>query len=576
MNKNDITDFSIKRFFKDDLLDFTKYPVKEIAEHFSSFTKYIRRNTIADLTIISNNLVRQEYKDLIITCMVNNKPYSYKSKYMPIILSMPVVLEKLLISSVFDIIPNRDLNHIYELYADIGINDKKLIHNVFITYPSVLKDFRDTRKGFDRDVWHLDNHSITDDRVNKSNKIATFDFRNIELDVNREYIKAFIKNRIGNTEMSISYIRSEKNNITRFCNFTGKDFCETSREDILRYKLDIKDLSYDTQNTLIHVIQELFNYLSIKKIFNGEIPIYKSDYIRNYSKKKISAVSDTVIFDIFRHLHELDEQDRLMYLVEYCTGLRISDVCQLKLDCLHSYEGKTFIATHVQKMNNNTANPIPQVLYNLLINRKNKILSINKDAVYLFPNSTNDGPCPTQVYSRHMKAYCEKFNIRNTDGSPYVFRSHDYRHTIATTCSNICNMSDEMIQLGILRHKNINMTHKYIERDNKGKAKKYLDFNFNFTEPDASVLSPVADGFCVYPTKLGSCPNADICLNCEFFRTSIDFLDVHKMHLEKINEQIEYFTSRGFLNNLATAKKTKETLEKIIKGLEGLDESTST
>ena len=76
------------------------------------------------------------------------------------------------------------------------------------------------------------------------------------------------------------------------------------------------------------------------------------------------------------------------------------------------------------------------------------------------------------------------------------------------------------------------------------------------------------NGICSYPTILGVCPNADVCLNCEYFRTSKRYLDVHKQHLEKLETQIVTYKSNGWIHNLETALKQKEQLEKIISTLE--------
>lgn len=64
------------------------------------------------------------------------------------------------------------------------------------------------------------------------------------------------------------------------------------------------------------------------------------------------------------------------------------------------------------------------------------------------------------------------------------------------------------------------------------------------------------------------CPNLNACLNCEYFRTTVKFLNIHKEHLETLNRQIEYYSTNGYTQNIQFAMKEKEKLELIISQLE--------
>ena len=75
------------------------------------------------------------------------------------------------------------------------------------------------------------------------------------------------------------------------------------------------------------------------------------------------------------------------------------------------------------------------------------------------------------------------------------------------------------------------------------------------------------NGLCCYPTALGHCPNADICLNCTYFRTSKKFLPVHEQQLEKLKNDLIIYESNNFIHNIETTKQTIKSLERIIKSL---------
>lgn len=75
------------------------------------------------------------------------------------------------------------------------------------------------------------------------------------------------------------------------------------------------------------------------------------------------------------------------------------------------------------------------------------------------------------------------------------------------------------------------------------------------------------NGICSYPTVLGVCPNSDVCLSCEYFRTSKKYLPTHEKQLEELEKQILIYESNGWINNLDTAREQKRQLEEIIKAL---------
>ena len=85
-----------------------------------------------------------------------------------------------------------------------------------------------------------------------------------------------------------------------------------------------------------------------------------------------------------------------------------------------------WIQVYQYKMKNYKKVPIPLALYKLMkvYIRKNGILPEE----YVFQNSTG-GAYLYGTFRKQMMKYCEKYGIG--DGT-YQFKSHDYRHTLAT------------------------------------------------------------------------------------------------------------------------------------------------
>ena len=86
---------------------------------------------------------------------------------------------------------------------------------------------------------------------------------------------------------------------------------------------------------------------------------------------------------------------------------------------------------------------------------------------------------------------------------------------------------------------------------------------------DDQILS---NGICTSPLKIGACPHYEACLNCEFFLTNIDYLELHKQQLADIEKKIPLYESNGWNINLETARKQRDSLRKIIHSLEEIQQ----
>ena len=80
------------------------------------------------------------------------------------------------------------------------------------------------------------------------------------------------------------------------------------------------------------------------------------------------------------------------------------------------------------------------------------------------------------------------------------------------------------------------MTLTYVQRDDDFKKKQHDIYinkagatqSIDYLSSNYLTKRSLSNGFCGNPTMLSVCPMADSCLTCEYFRTSIQYLDVHK------------------------------------------------
>ncbi|GFI62554.1 tyrosine recombinase XerC [Clostridiales bacterium] len=341
-----------------------------------------------------------------------------------------------------------------------------------------VSEFRDKRKGLDRDIWKISELKIPEERINKSASLNSFNFYNIKNIHNRELVKIWFKYLIGSTEFAIAYLINSLSIITRFCNFLGEIRIEdTDRILILNYLDTLKDLKIYTYNRITNCISDFYKYLAIKETYKNETPILRTDFKQRESEHHFNSVSEYVILQIFRHLYELPFDLKLMYLINYSTGLRVSDLCQLETDCLLKSEKCYFIRFHIQKMQKDHAVPISAALGELIEKRVQELFKLEYKEKYLFPSKPNE-PFKARKYRNDMKKWCKKWSIKNEDGTPYNFLPHSYRHTIASDLTQEYNVDLEIIQLVILGHANPSMSLCYIDETDEYKKMlndKYVD-----------------------------------------------------------------------------------------------------
>lgn len=567
MNKAQIIDFNIKSFFRGCVWNFREYPDKEIAEHFSH-----KKNYILDLTDIDGTTLFYDIKDIFVCMFANDEPYTYKSKAFTSTLSIHKFMHQYGykdFSYITDVAKADD--EWLEFWQDNGKTYMYSLQHVISNCKFILTEYRDTRTGLDRNIWRFCDMKINDERLNKSIERNVINFWNIENEENRELLKLWFQHLIGGTELAYSTIYGRFTLMTSFVSFLkDKSLLDVSHADIESYRSHSR-LSAGRNNHLVSDLNKFYKYLKVKDRYSGKIPVNEQDIMVNVTKYIKTSVSDYTIREIFKHLHLLPEAYMLMYLINLFTGIRISDICQLKTDCLYDNEHGYFLTHDCQKMQDVGAIPISKELYDMI---KARITWANEnECEYLFPSKKNkELPYLSRTYRYNMQKIMEGWGIKNPDGTPYHFTTHSYRHTIATTLAKM-GMPSALIQIGVLHHTEINMSRHYIEDDADSQLQTINETGLNISGNSEIIIASddtvLPNGYCGMPLKI-QCDKLKTCLNCEYFRTSLKFLEVHEQHLKNLNEQITYFKANGYTQNLAFSEKEKAKLELIIAKLNEL------
>ena len=576
---NDLELQQIKEFFKQDVLNFRNFPIQEVADVYKRATVYHE----LDASVIKSDTKRKEFKDYLFLVFTEDIPYRYTSPNMKFVFDLPTYINNAPWNSVLESDDELDSKNCTDYFHSIDRHHDHVTDGLISRMKYALFEFYETRNGLDRDIWKVKDLGIADYRKNKSVTIVSLNFARIKNISNRKFIKVCYKYLIGVTETALSTMCNYLTFMYQFCEeFNNKSFLQISREEFLEKMDDLKKAwSVNKYNKVLECVISFYEYLAVEEIMKEQSPILAIDKIRTKRQHYFNSVSEYVILQIFNHLYELPNDYLLMYLINYSTGMRASDVCQLKVDCLIKSEKCYFIKYNVQKMVKGHGVPISTALGELIEKRIMDIIELDYDEKYLFFRKENS-PIQTDTFRKNMKKWCKKWGIKNEDGTDYNYVSHAYRHQIATDLVNNYGVSLSIVQLVVLGHANIQMSLSYIdtpEERQKMLNDTYIDksgMNSPITSKDE--ISPswttsniskqiLPNGLCCYPTALGHCPNADICLNCTYFRTSKKFLPVHEQQLEKLKNDLIIYESNNFIHNIETTKQTIKSLERIIKSL---------
>lgn len=281
-------------------------------------------------------------------------------------------------------------------------------------------------------VWYLERFHFEKARVNPTNPVKRISFLEVENKENRRLLQQYMKYCFGVTHLSIGVVRSEFTYIRNFMAWLDAEMPQDIRhvtEDIIgRYfksqeQSDRKEMSF---NKIVTGISHFFDYMKVRG-FIEKVPFCEQYYLKKVILKHHDrSVGDEVYAEILGKLRFFPEDLRLMFLHLWGIGLRASEVCSLTGNAYYIQGRDAWIQVYQIKMQNYKRVPIPWALYRLMTVYLEKY-QIGPEA-YIFQNKKGGAYCYSTFRARMLR-YCEENQIANGE---YLFKSHDYRHTVAT------------------------------------------------------------------------------------------------------------------------------------------------
>lgn len=314
---------------------------------------------------------------------------------------------------------------------------------------------------WDATAWFLERFNFTEGRVNLSNPHEAFYFDDIETEENLMLLKLYIKYLLGLSErLSITTIYSLYNSGKRFLAFLDEkgilltNLTKADLEEYINF-VQSKDIRVGTMNSHLTEISKFISYLELKGLISPigfHFECYRGFEVYTHNDISVSKEDQAKVFKV---LDKFPEELRLMYLNLWCIGLRINEVCTIKGNA-YLFDGTTaWFLIYQNKAKREKRVPIPTELYELMT----EYITRNGIAPdeYVFPAQNTNGPYRSGTFRKQMNLLFDKYGISDS----YHFRSHGYRHTLAT----------ELYKDGA----NIQCIREYLGHASEDMTKHYID-----------------------------------------------------------------------------------------------------
>ncbi len=471
-------------------------------------------------------------------------------------------------------------------------------------------------KMYDYDVWDLT--VLGCQRNFAHNDSTTANFAPIQQDWLKEACQRLIKLRsatlgLGTLGSKLKSIRDFSRFLTQhYPNLIPNELNRQVIEDYLVY-LKEKNLLPPTRISKISALRELLeysaamNWIDVPKnplIFNQDYPTIDRPLPR--------YIPDDVLKQLDENLHYLPEPIARMVIVVREVGMRISELCTLKFDCLRQdAQGEWWITYKRFKSKDEHTVPIRSEVAQVIQTQQAYIREhLGKDFEILFCSTKNPSffasfgktatqfpldyfePVPKIIQPRIFRGYlyllANTKQIKGEDGQIFPLNHiHQFRHTKGTELINN-GVGIEYVKR-YLGHNSFAMTLHYAHIHDKtlkeqvqqswseGKivniSGELIDTNpeidnaDNYTFKKGILGEVLPNGYCALPARL-TCSKGNACLQCGDFRTTLEFLDRHKEHRERTEKAKDVAKAKNWKRQIQVNEEVLNNLNNIINSLE--------
>lgn len=360
-----------------------------------------------------------------------------------------------------------------------------------------------------------------------------------------------------------------------------------------------------TRTHRISTLEIFFRVGTMNKWFEAQPYLFVPEDRPKIPKSLPRYIPEEVMSQLNQYLDSLPEPIMRMTLIIQECGLRIGELRNLRRDCLkQDANGGWFIQFMRGKTKKETTLPISPEAAAVIQEQQKYISDHLRDGFeYLFcgraQGVTVDRFAPThsqigaQGFIDNLRRLAEQFDIRDASGNRWHFQSHQFRHTVGTRMVNTgvpltiiqrylghesptmtmiyAHIFDETLKKEIVKYhdtRTINIVGEVVQSE-----QPELDNDQDLQWMKKKILAQaLPNGSCARPVAKGPCPHANACLTCCDFRTTKEFLGIHKEELEQTKKVIEKAKVNGWQRQVEMNEEVKKNLENIIQALESDNE----
>lgn len=261
-----------------------------------------------------------------------------------------------------------------------------------------------------------------------------------------------------------------KQDLEEFFNYLdNRDFININYNDVKEYLVHL----YEKKNSKSTVSRKLSTLRSFYKYLHKEniVKLNPFSLIRSPKKEKrlpkfVNYEDLDTIFELLKTGTPIGQRDRLIFELLYSTGVRVSELCDIKINDI-DFKSKTIrVIGKGNKERIVCYGEYGDEIINLFIKDGRKVLLKNKDSDYLLLNNSGN-----QIHTRLVQIIIEKL-IKKACIKKNI-TPHTLRHTFATHMLN--EGCDILTVQELLGHSSLDTTQIYTHVSNERLRKVYLD-----------------------------------------------------------------------------------------------------
>jgi len=260
------------------------------------------------------------------------------------------------------------------------------------------------------------------------------------------------------------------NQIYKFYDFVNKDIDNINKNDIKDYIAYLKKNNLSTKSIAhnISCLKSFYKFLIINKLVNNnQMDGIDSPKLQKTLPKVLSIEEIMLLLDI-KTITDFDYRNKAMLELMYATGLRVSELVNLKLSDIDIHMA---VVRVMGKGSKERIIPIGDYalisIKEYIINHRNNMMKRNTND-YVFINN-HGNKMTRQGFFKIIKAEAKKKNIKTP------FSPHTLRHSFATHL--LTYGADLKVIQELLGHSNISTTQIYTHVSKDKLKTNYDDFH---------------------------------------------------------------------------------------------------